>query len=206
MARSDRPFDRKAPRFKPQPRVLVLCEDAKSARDYLDDAARDFRAFASVQHCGRTDPPGIVAEALTLSRQHDIDEIHCVFDRDDHPGFGQALSDSAQSEKIRVVASYPCFEFWLLLHFGYRRTPFRSAGNRSAGDQVLRELRGQPDMAAYAKGTTKGLYALLANRLPAARRHAARALRDATDTNEFNPSTQIHELITRFEQLSEPRS
>lgn len=202
MARSDRPFDRKAPRFKPQPRVLVLCEDARSARDYLDDAAKDIRAFASVQHCGRTDPPGIGADAQ--SRRHDYEEIHCVFDRDDHPGFDQAPSDSTQSDKIRVVASYPCFEFWLLLHFGYRRTPLRSAGNRSAGDQVLRDLRGQPDMSAYAKGVAKGLYALLAMRLPEARRHAERALRDAMDTRELNPSTRIHELITRFEQLSTP--
>lgn len=203
MARNDRPFARQAPRFKPQPKVLVLCEDAKSARDYLDDAARDFRAFASVQHCGRTDPPGIVAEAL--SRQQNYEEVHCVFDRDDHPGFEQALSDATQSEKICVVASYPCFEFWLLLHFGYRRTPFRSAGTRSAGDQLLRELRNQAGMSDYAKGNTKGLYALLASRLPEARKHAARALVDATETGEPNPSTQIHQLIARFEQLSEPR-
>jgi hypothetical protein len=203
MARSDRPFARPAARFKPQPKVLVLCEDAKSARDYLDDAARDFRAFASVEHCGRTDPPGIVAEAL--SRQHGYEEIHCVFDRDDHPGFDQARSDAKQSEKICVVTSYPCFEFWLLMHFGYRRTPFRSAGTRSAGDQLLRELRNQAEMSDYAKGNAKGLYASLTSRLPEARKHAARALVDAIDTREPNPSTQIHLLIARFEPLSEPR-
>lgn len=150
MTRTDRPFDRKGPRFKPQPKVLVLCEDTRSARDYLDDAARDFRAFASVQHCDPTDPPGIVAEAL--SRQQDYEEIHSVFDRDDHPGFEQALLDATQSEKICVVASYPCFEFWLLLHFGYRRAPFRSAGTRSSDDQLLRELRNQAKMNDYAKG------------------------------------------------------
>lgn len=59
-------------------------------------------------------------------------------------------------------------------------------------------------MSAYAKGVAKGLYALLAMRLPEARRHAERALRDAMDTRELNPSTRIHELITRFEQLSTP--
>lgn len=69
---------------------------------------------------------------------------------------------------------------------------------------MLRELRSQTEMNDYAKGKATGLYARLTSRLPEARKHAARALVDANNTGEPNPSTQIHLLIARFEQLSEP--
>lgn len=44
------------------------------------------------------------------------DQIWCVFDRDEHPNFTQAL-DLASRNGVGLAVSNPCVELWFLLHF-----------------------------------------------------------------------------------------
>ena len=44
------------------------------------------------------------------------DQIWCVFDRDDHPSFDQAMTLAVENG-INVAVSNPCIELWFLLHF-----------------------------------------------------------------------------------------
>lgn len=194
-------FKRIGARFKPQPRVLVICEDSKSSKTYLEDASISFRAQAAVEfsHCGRTDPLGIVAAAI--KRQRDFESVYCVIDRDAHQNFDAALALAADEPKVTVVPSYPCFEFWLLLHFCYTRAPNTAVGGLSAADRVIQELRTKPNMDVYAKGATKRLFENLLPMLPQARIHAARTLADAASDGELNPSTSLHLLLTELEKL-----
>jgi hypothetical protein len=200
VARKTSSFRRPVARYKPQPRVLILCEDSKSCLDYLADAARHFRASAEVEiaHCGRTDPIGIVNEAITRLRQYD--EVYCAIDRDNHESFSVAEA-AAQEFAIRLIASFPCYEFWLLLHFRSTRAPHQSVGALSAGDRMVRTLRNEQGMQDYAKGAATGLFESLRTRLPAARTRAAATLAAALAEGEMNPSTRIHELIALFEKL-----
>ena len=139
MARQPSRFDRPKPRFKPQPRVLVLCEDTKSSLSYLTEAALHFRADAKVDHCGKNDPLGIVTEAV--ERQHRFDTVYCVIDKDQDKKFDEALALAAENrEKIVVIASYPCYEYWLLLHFRKTRKPYISAGKNSSCDLLVKDL------------------------------------------------------------------
>jgi hypothetical protein len=202
MSRDSGSFKRSDARFKPQPRVLVLCEDTKSSKTYLEDASIYFRSYAVVEfaHCGRTDPLGIVQAAI--GRQNDFEVVHCVIDRDNHQNFDPALRLVATAPKVELFTSYPCFEFWLLLHFTYSRAPYAPAGNLSAADRVIRDLRSKPGMGAYAKGEIKGLFDVLLPRLPQARIHAARALHEAVQDNEPNPSSPLHLLLAALEDLS----
>jgi hypothetical protein len=141
MARLPDSFNRPKSRFKPQPTVLVICEDSKSGLNYLKDASRYFRVDAKIEisHCGRTDPKGIVEEAL--ARQNKFDQVYCVIDRDSHPSFMEAIRLAGASDKVCVIASFPCFEYWLLLHFGYCRKPYSAVGNDSAADNLIKDLR-----------------------------------------------------------------
>lgn len=99
MARPLSRFNRKEPRLKPQARVLVICEDSKSSRLYLQAAAHHFRAYAEVEiaHCGKNDPKGIVEEAV--KRQKNFDHIYCAIDRDSDPKFDAALNQAAAHAK-----------------------------------------------------------------------------------------------------------
>lgn len=205
MARSDNSFSRGKPKFKPQPTVLVICEDKKSSKHYLDEACYHFRADVDVEviHCGKTDPKGIVEKAIASAKRYDT--IFCVIDRDEHLNFDEALTLAKPFQKIVIITSYPCFEFWLLLHFQYSRKPYRSTPKKSAGEQILSDLKSNPDMRDYAKGSTRGLFnSLLGEKFSSARSNSKRALKDALLNTEPNPSTTFHELIDFIESLSTP--
>jgi hypothetical protein len=154
-----------------------------------------------IVHCGATDPGNIVKEAL--KRRSKFEQVFCVIDRDRHETFDSALRQLKDSKdaNVSLIASYPCYEFWLILHFGYRRPGYQAQGNKSPGDMVVADLRKQAGMENYAKGDTQDLFARLLPRLPDARRYAARVLADAQATGELNPSTTLHLLMDQFEKL-----
>ena len=206
VARTVSRFERKKPSFKQQARVLVLCEDTQSSLVYLQDAARYFRSFAVVEiaHCGKTDPLNIVKEAI--QRRKNYDSVYCAIDRDCHEGFDAALELAAPHALwLTVVVSYPCYEFWLLLHFRFTQKPYIGVGNKSAGDLLVKDLRGEEGMADYDKGGCQNLFDELKPLLPVARRNAAQVLKAAIAGDELNPSTRTHELIDLFEQLGTPQ-
>jgi len=205
MARRYSPFDRKKPSLKPQTRVLVICEDTKSSLQYLKDAAHYFRAYAEVDivHCGKNDPLNIVQEAI--ERQRIFDHVYCAIDRDRHEGFDEALSVAEAHKKISVIVSYPCYEFWLLLHFQKMRKPYTGVGKNSSGDLLVKDLRKEAGMENYAKGSFENLFDKLLDRLPTARQRAAQVMEEALNNGEFNPSTRLHELIECFELLGKPQ-
>jgi hypothetical protein len=204
-SRAGNSFGRSAPRYKPQPTVLVICEDSKSGKRYLEDATRYYRVHITVEvaHCGKTDPKGIVAEAIR--RQKQFDRVFCTIDRDTHPSFNEAFVLAKTSSKVTIIPSYPCFEFWYLLHFGFTRRSYGPAGGRSAGDCLVDDLRTKEGMAEYAKGGEENMFAILLPRLPAASRFAAQILIQAVQDGEMNPSTCVHELLAYFQTLSVPQ-
>lgn len=205
MAKSSKSFSRSGARFKPQPRVLLLCEDTKSALSYLQDAARHFRSHAVVKvaHCGRTDPIGIVEEAI--GSRHNFEVTYCVIDRDSHESFDQALLRAREfGESIKVVPSYPCYELWLLLHFRFTRAPIAAVGAQSSGARMQAVLRSEVGMDDYEKGSSRSVFDDILNLLPVARDNAARALRAAHAEQEMNPSTELHMLIAVLEKLGLP--
>ena len=95
------------------------------------------------------------------------DRVFCVFDRDGHVNYQQALDQVAKSplgRKGRLVAitSVPCFEFWVLLHFEYTAAPFTAVGGRSACDKVIEKVR------AHCPEDQKAMHGVYDNLLPCA--------------------------------------
>jgi hypothetical protein len=205
VSRRQPAFQRSSPRFRAQPTVLAICEDSKSSRNYLDDVKLHFRAQLkiAITHCGKTDPKGIISEAVRQSKR--FDRVFCVIDRDEHHNFDEAVQSVARMPKVTVIASYPCFEFWFLLHFGYTRKPYQRAGERSPADCLIDDLMLRPEMAHYAKGDRRSPFAYLSlDQFNIARRNAARDLQEAMEVGDLNPSTKAHELISVIEDLGAP--
>ncbi len=199
-------FDRSKPKFKQQPTVLVICEDTKSGKRYLEDASLHFRVKVQVEimHCGKTDPKGIVAEAI--NRQGKFDRVFCAIDRDTHKNFDEAQALVKTSKKVELIVSYPCFEFWLLLHFGYCRKPYAAAGKYSPADLLIKELQTHECLQDYDKGKDRNIFELmLKNGFAEARRVAPKVLAEAIASGDMNPSTRLHELLDFFEELSQPQ-
>ena len=185
-------------------RVLIVCEGSKTERNYFSDLASHYRlSDGTVTVVGLGETPERVVEDAKSRRYHEsrtgdsYDKVFCVFDCDEHTGFGRA-STMARNSGFELARSWPCFEFWFLLHFRYTRVPFARSGPNSPADACLRELK--ECWPEYAKNLER-LFQALRNSLESAKRHAERAARDAAQTEEPNPSTEVHELVTYLQSL-----
>ncbi len=189
-------------------RVLIVCEGSKTERIYFSDLATHHRlndGTVTVVGLGET-PKRVVEEAINRGYHESragesYDKVFCVFDRDEHAEFERA-SNMARESGFELARSWPCFEFWFLLHFRYTRMPFARSGSNSPGDACLHELkRHWPE---YAKNLER-LFQLLWNSLDDAKRHAIRVAREAAQTKEPNPSTEVHKLVDYLQSLVQPR-
>lgn len=193
---------------EPYDRVLIVTEGVKSEPNYFEDLVRHYRlSSANVMIIGTgKDPSAVVQEAIdTRDRELELgeryDQVYCVFDRDRHANFF-AASQRASSLGIRLARSWPCFEYWLLLHFRYIRMPFVASGSRSGCDNCTVQLR--KFIPSYRKSTAN-LFSILLNKLDRAKEHAHKALADANSTGERNPSTEVHGLVEYLQEIRKPR-
>lgn len=195
----------------PYDKVLIVCEGEKTELNYFQELRDYYRLnTANIEICSScgSAPINIVEKAKQLYREEQrkqipFDRAYCVFDKDTHSTYDQAITAS-QSAKPKdtfyVINSVPCFEFWLLLHFDFTTQPFYGTiGAKAACDQVQEKLKQY--IPNYAKGDS-GHFDALINALPRAIKHSKQVLvgsrRDGTD----NPCTRVHELVEYLQRLS----
>ena len=109
-------------------RVLILCEDEKSARLYFEGFQLDKRRVEVLPIGTGMNTDSLVQNAIdrkeeAVRRGEPFSEIWCVFDRDSFPAqnFNRALQ-LADSHGISVAWANEAFEIWYLLHFNYHDT------------------------------------------------------------------------------------
>ncbi len=122
-------------------RILIVSEGSKTEPNYFNEIRRFYRLHAAnIQVChsaSGTSPLQVVEYARDLFLRGDphtkigaraFDTIYAVFDRDDHQNYFAALdlakklnenhkNDDKRAVQFFSIASIPCFELWLLLHF-----------------------------------------------------------------------------------------
>ena len=214
--RSRRKLQRKIAARKPYDRVLIVCEGKKTEPTYfLDLVNRCQLSTANVTVVGDGyDPRRLVATAKTLEKKErqlgdSYDVVYCVFDRDQHAHFCPA-SKAARNARLKLARSWPCFEYWLVLHFFTflpdephhrfvdHRRPYDRSGNRSAAQNCVGELKGY--LPRYTKSMA-GVYKKLEDLLETAMSNAKLALSDAKATGSPNPSTEVHLLVEYLQAL-----
>lgn len=198
---------RKEATREPYDRVLIVTEGTKTEPSYFRALVAHYRlntANVAVVPSERGSDPGTVVETAVSVQNAEraqgdsYDRVYCVFDRDGHANFDAASERAMGEDGFRLARSWPCFEYWLLLHFKFTRAPFTAVGGRSSCDSCIGELRRHlPD---YGK-TMPGVFERLEVQLETAKSHARRALGDAASDDEPNPSTEIHELVQYLQAL-----
>nr|VFJ99196.1 MAG: RloB-like protein [Candidatus Kentron sp. LFY] len=195
---------------KRQEYVLIVCEGQKTEPQYFEDLREKYQlgiVNIEITPAEGSDPLSVVRTAKSRQdskkkkRKKPFDRVYCVFDRDKHPRFDEASQQIAalQGQGFRSARSWPCFEFWLLLHFRYTRQPFERDGSRTAAQNCENALKSK--IKEYRKGK-RGMFDELLPRLEEAKGNAARALKDAESTGENNPSTEVHELVGYLQNLN----
>ena len=207
MTVSNRRARNKLQRRKPQresyDRVLIVCEGMQTEVLYFEDLVAQYRlSTVNVNVVGTgSDPRSLVEEAEVLRDNEEkngepYDQVYCVFDKDSHTAF-EAASEAAQRCNLKLARSWPCFEFWLLLHFYYSRRPYAKT-SKSPCENCVGDLR--KHLPEYQKSCPSVFNDLL-DRLDVAKQHAAQALQDAESTGEPNPCTEIHLLVNYLQKL-----
>lgn len=191
---------------EPYDRVLIVCEGKRTEPLYFSELAERYSlSTANIVVVGSgSDPHTIVREAKQLRQQEKrrgekYDRVYCVFDHDEHTTFDDASND-AITNGLKLARSWPCFEFWLLLHFSYSRSPYTQAGGRSPCDNCIRDLRVLlPGYEKAAPGTFQGLE----DRLEDAKHNAKQVIANVNATGEPNPSTEAHKLVDYLQSIKD---
>lgn len=123
-AKSVNEFARKKAKRAPYAKVLIVCEGEKTEPNYFEWLKDHFRLNnANVTVTGKcgSDPHSVVDHAIwryKVDRTSDaFDKVFCVFDRDVHDTYLQALDKIASikpKNTFVAITSEPCFEYWLL--------------------------------------------------------------------------------------------
>ena len=210
--RSLRDLKRNKPTRSPYNRVLIVTEGKKTEPYYFEAMKDDLKlntANIEIDGDSAPSPRSIVAYAkkrykddlLENGKQDCFDRVYCVFDKDEHSTFTEAI-DSIKTASLKgvyfAITSIPCFEFWLLLHFTSSTKPYFRSGNRSPAQNAEHDLKVHlPD---YQKGD-KTTYHKLKPRIDTALLHAKRVNAAAKTSNFDNHSTSIPELIEYLHNL-----
>lgn len=212
-----RDLRRRAARRAPYERLLIICEGEKTEPHYLKEIQREKRLnTANVQVWPSefgTQPIQVVnyAEKLFLEgcREKSIeplafDRIITVFDRDDHTSYHAALNkalainnilinDDGETVSFEAIASVPCFELWLLLHFEDIQAPIHRT-------EVYQRL--QDHLNGYEKGQG-GHWASTNHHLDLATQRAQVRTQLTTAYDGQEPFTNMHELVHKLLQLKD---
>lgn len=200
---------RKAGKRESYDRILIVSEGSKTEPLYLGEIRTKYRLHntnVQVQHSQYgTSPINVVEYAEHLFVNGDeakniqpraFEQVYAVFDRDDHVSYHNALAKAKSldgklqnSEKQRVkleaIASVPCFELWLLLHFEDVLAPL----HRTMVYQRLRQY-----LINYNKGQA-GYFAQTSQNLADAETRAEHLAKLTNAYNGNEPYTDMHHLV-----------
>jgi hypothetical protein len=192
-------MDRREDEFDEHPRILIVCEGAKTEPNYFN-SFRVTTLVVKVIGAGMN-TQSLVDETVRLMREDDYDQVWVVFDKDDFPidQFENAIS-SAESHSINVAYSNQSFELWYLLHFEY----LTSALSRS---QYMRKLNEwlKPLGLTYQKNTGN-MYSILRCNMDTAIKNAQRLQREYSSIRpgKNDPLTTVFKLVLVLNEQSKP--
>lgn len=193
--------------------MLIVTEGSKTEPNYFNGLIYELGlTTAEVKIVGRggSAPINVVekAESILIS-DDDYEQIYCVFDRDEHAKYDQAIakvealqkSSKFDSKTIKAITSFPCFEFWFLLHL------CDSGKSYSNSREVIAEIMKYDLTGKYKKEDCSVFLNQYSGNREEAKTRAARLLKSAEDASvrkyHENPSTRVHLVVIALEKISE---
>lgn len=187
--------------------IMIVCEGSKTEPNYFKGLRNELGlnpANIQIECCPNgNDPVSIINHAINEHKKNDYDKIYCVFDKDAHSNYQQALNKirthSNNKKPIYAIPSVPCFEYWLLLHFEDSSKPYQQKGNKSAGEQLKSEIKkhikhyNEADKDVFVK-TKENLQIAITR---------AKQIESAQKNNDTdNPSTKVYKLVEDLINIS----
>jgi hypothetical protein len=197
---------------KPGDAFLIVTEGRVTEPVYFDLLRRDLQLSVvriKVQPGDASDPRHVIRTAereakeqkrkarkclLGINEPEKFDHVWAVVDTDvavqEH--FWNDVKQLAAAKRVTLAHSTPCFEFWLLLHFGFTT---RSLVDGTAAKSAVKHALGRD--YSTNEGTAKEAIASFLSKWPEAVGHAEKVRRHhegARTPKPANPSTQVDRL------------
>ena len=184
-------------------RVLIVTEGEATEPRYIRDLIKHKKLHATsviVDGQCASDPMGVFRHARKLydaakGREEKFDRVYCVFDKDGHANYRDALDAIYRvipKGVYHAINSVPCFEYWVLLHFTDSTKPYQAPGGQSSCELVVKDIKKQN--SKYEKGMPE-LYQFLEGKTEDAIKHSKKSLDAAETAGTDNPTTRMHLLV-----------
>jgi hypothetical protein len=190
---------------EPRKSILIVCEGEKTEPIYFNALKEKLRLImVDVEIVGEGGAPiTVVDHAIELREERkriarrsltktEYEIIYCVIDVEaptPHETLANAVT-KAKDNKLEVILSNPCFEYWYILHFRKTSAPFSSSQN------VKSALR--REHSAYSESDTT-IFNVVFPKTSDAIKRSKEVLNeqhnDAEDLRNCNPSTHAHNIV-----------
>ena len=206
-------YERKEASKEPRKSVLIVSEGTKTEPIYFNSLKSNLRlAMVEVEIVGEGAAPiNVVDRAIELRGERkqlarksitkaSYEVVYCVIDVEapvPHESLARAIY-KAKGNKLDVILSNPCFEYWYILHFRKTSAPFnRSQDAKSA----LRR-----EHPAYNESDTT-IFNVVYPKTSDAIKHSKEVLKEqhnkAEDLSDCNPSTHVHKIVEYLQNMSQ---
>lgn len=192
----------------PKKVILIVCEGEKTEKNYFNQL-KNFLNMSNVNvsivPSPHSSPSLVVKYAKQKSNEiNEYDEIYCVFDRDTHTDFDDALQKANNIKKalnkqnlvFETIVSDPCFEFWILLHFA-KITPSLNT-NQSPRNALQNHKDFKKNLPNYSKDYD--FRELIEKPLQVAIKNSKQVNKENLQVRQ-SPYTQVVELVERLQGL-----
>lgn len=215
--RKNKEYSRKRTNVTRSPVVLIITEGTKSEVDYfrrVRNCLKIPRSKVKIISSKRSDPTYVINTAKTklIEYEYKIQTIFCVFDRDNHKKYDDAiaainqLNNQSTKNFLEIVPaiSVPCFELWYLLHVTDSDKSYGIEG--SPCSKLEADLKKHNLFRNYDKAGSRDFFEFIWTNRKKAVNRANRLLNLARDRGENifseDPSTRVHFVIEALEKIA----
>lgn len=188
----------------PNKSELIVCEGSKTEQAYFASLRRELRLYAVRIHVfspDESDPMAIVEQAIAKKKEvsepdNPCERVWCVVDVEipPHEALDRAWERAKSVNKLELILTNPCIEYWFLLHFGKHTDSF---GNKNDAMKALKEVH-----SSYKKRSIG--FDILYPHTGEAIRHSKEVLEEkrcGEYIRDCNPSTHMHKIVEHLQNL-----
>lgn len=198
---------------EPRKSILIISEGSKTEPIYFKWLKSNLQlAMVEVEIVGEGAAPiNVVDRAIELRGERKkfakrsitkaaYEIIYCVIDVEapvPHESLSRAIN-KAKDNKLDVILSNPCFEYWYILHFRKTSAPF---GTSQDAKSALRQ-----EHPAYNENDTT-IFEVIYDKTSDAIKHSKEVLKEqhngAEDLRNCNPSTHVHKIVEYLQNTAQ---
>ncbi|AJI46245.1 RloB family protein [Francisella tularensis] len=195
MARRNHITRRKSKSRQENKIFLIVTEDTESAYNYFQILKKENRLPTlniEIKPSKKPAPDQVVSFTKIKAKELGAELSFCIIDRDTHEHFDKAINDANKIKNLEVIASYPCFEYWIILH--HDKACYKTMTQQECQNENKKLF---PDYEKFmdTKKWISFYKSKLANNQDTAIEKAISAEKKCQESNTENPKTDIYKLF-----------